>query len=249
MIFWYANWLRESSFSTRMTQANTGMTTIPLEEKNWEEWQQMQLYKAHLCCGDGSQSKKLCFQWRERKAGTEAGQHRIGWGCSCWRLQSWADISKNEMGFIWSFPPCRVRLCLGGHETWLNMYPPSPDSEKSWGMWARAAGSQSRSEQGLLLFAMDLKENISCMSLLCLVSAVLVPGEDWRFLPPLWSCPSCPTLAAVHLSVVFAGTWSPQPGIQQPMHPCPLIFYCLTHPKASGSPLKPAISPYFYNCC
>lgn len=57
------------------------------------------------------------------------------------------------------------------------------------------------------------------------------------------------TLAAVHLCVVFASTWHSQPGTQQPMHPWPLIFYCLTHPKALGSSLKPAISPHFSNYC
>lgn len=77
MIFWYANWLREGSFSTRMTQANTGMTTIPLEERNWEEWQQIQLYKAQLCCGASSQSKKLCFQWKERKASKRLGNTEV----------------------------------------------------------------------------------------------------------------------------------------------------------------------------
>lgn len=117
--------------------------------------------------------------------------------------------------------------------------PPSPDSEILVDV-GKGARAQCRSEQCLLLFAMDLKENISHMSL-----QSLSQDRTEGFCHPSGFGLCCPTLPAVHTCVVFAGTWRPQPGTQQPMQPWPLLFYCLTHPRALRSSLKPAISPTF----
>lgn len=87
---------------------------------------------------------------------------------------------------------------------------------------------------------MDLKENISYMFLHRLVSAVLIPGEDCRFVPSFWIYPCCPTLAAVHLCVVFAGTWHTEANAALATYILPL-----NSSKTLGSSLKPATPPTF----
>lgn len=59
-----------------MTQVNTEMANYPLEEKNCEELHQIQLYMTQLCHRNISTSRKSSLQWKERKAGKEAGENK-----------------------------------------------------------------------------------------------------------------------------------------------------------------------------
>lgn len=115
------------------------MTMIPLEEKNWEEWQQIQLCRAQLCCGDGSQSEKLFSM--ESEESRQRGWATQKWlGCSPCRLWSWADIS--PWVYFGVLPPCSAWLCLGGPWNLAQYLSPHLQTQKSWWMWAGAAGIQ-----------------------------------------------------------------------------------------------------------
>lgn len=112
-----------------------------------------------------------CFQWKVRKAGKEVDQHRSGWAvlpAGCGAEQT------SHHGFILVFyPPAVPGSALVGHETWLNIYPPTSRLRNpgGCGQGLQESREQCRSEQCPLLFAMDLKENISYVLLHCLVSS------------------------------------------------------------------------------
>lgn len=132
------------------------MTTSPLEEKNWEEWQQIQLYKAQLCCGDGSQIRNSFFNGKRGKQ--QRGSQTQKW-LGLFMLE---DVELNthlNMGLFWFYRLQCLALPWWAMKTGSECISAPPDSEKSWWMWGTR--EWCRSEQCLLLFAMDLKENIS----------------------------------------------------------------------------------------
>lgn len=111
MIFWYANWLQEGSFSTRMTQANTGMTTIPLEERNGKNGSKFS--STGLSC-----AVELALKVRNSVFSGKRGNQARGWAIQKWLgqfLLEAVELSRDlNMSLFWSEPPCKVWLCLGG---------------------------------------------------------------------------------------------------------------------------------------
>lgn len=175
----------------------------------------------------------------------EAPKHRSGWGCSCWKMWSWAHISTWD---YFGFTPCSVWLCLGG--PWklarnVSLHLQTLRNPGGCGEPENGAGLSSaccclpwiwrKTFPKCYCFAWSLQSSSQERTEGFCILLDLVPAvPHWLLCTCVWC------LQAVGV---------PSLATQQPIHPWPLTFYFLTHPKALGSSLKSAIPFHFSDCC